>query len=63
MREFMNRAISSQINIVKPTMDYLTESYILGEVEETVYRIGKKLEVLCSELKSLNTILENNHER
>ena len=41
----------------------MRDSYNYGKVDETISRIDKKLEDLCKELKSLNTILENCNER
>jgi len=41
----------------------INDSYLFGQVDETISRIDKKLEDLCKELKELNTILENCNER
>jgi hypothetical protein len=41
----------------------INDGYIFGKIHEEISRIEKELEVLCKELNSLNTILENNHDK
>jgi len=74
MREFMNRSILTIGHYPQDMNGYypedvsvfkkcINEGYINGQMDETISRIEKKLEDLCKELKSLNTILENYHAR
>ncbi len=42
---------------------HIMDGYHFGKIDETISRIDKKLEDLCLELKSLNTMLENYHDK
>ena len=59
----LDNAFPVLLGVKNTELDSINDSYIFGQVDETILRIDGKLDDLYKELKELTAMLENCNER